>query len=65
MLNLSSEDRRQIILALQIAIGSESKAISGLESDIEFRSFREAIEERRRQIDSFEKVLRKVLKLAS
>lgn len=59
-IELSSEDRRQAILALSIAIAQESKVIHSLETDTEFRSLRGPIAERYRQLQTFMKLLVKL-----
>lgn len=59
--NLSDPDRRSVLLALSMAISHETAILSRLQADEEFRSFKESIEQRRQQIETFESLLRKLL----
>ena len=60
LLDISSQDRSELLLALQIAIGHESDVVSRLQADEEFRSLTEAVRCRLVQIRNFEN-LRKSL----
>jgi hypothetical protein len=61
-LNLSSDDRREAILALTVAIAHESRIVSRLEADDEFCVLRGAIQDRRQQMDLFQRLLAKLVR---
>jgi hypothetical protein len=63
MMSLSSDDRREAILALTVAIAHENGVVSRLEADEESRVPRQAIEDRRQQIGRFEKLLAKLTRV--
>lgn len=60
---LSSEDRRQAILAVTIAISHENQVVDRLKADDEFCSLHGAIVERRQQIERFEILLAKLKRM--
>jgi len=60
MMNLSSGELRDIVLALNIAIAHETEVISRLKSNDRFNSFTESIEDRRKQIAKFKKLVEKL-----
>jgi hypothetical protein len=57
--NLSRLEIGEMILALTVAIAHESEVVSRLESDEEFRTLRESVEDRHEQIARFQRLLEK------
>jgi hypothetical protein len=62
MINLSAGERRDLLVALSIAIEQENKAIFRLQQDGEFRKLAEAIGNRQEQIQRFNKLAEKLRK---
>ena len=57
---LSEQDRRDVLFALQTAIGHECKAIEQLTADRECTQWKRAIAERRLQVQTFEKLVERI-----
>jgi hypothetical protein len=57
---LTGEDRRELLLALWIAIAHEERVVERLQADQDLRCLKASIEDRREQIAKFEKLLAKL-----
>lgn len=62
--HLSTEDTRLVLLSLMITIEHETKVVSQLKEDEEFRSHPKWIQERREQLVRFETLLTKLRRSA-